>query len=254
MSGLKILAILGQLKHSRVDNTQTMIVANELSRDGVLYKKDVYFNILINLPAFILAILPVWVLIKKMDDFKEINECDAIVVSGKKMVRFARHIRHYMFPDTKIVQIKNPLCRIRKNDIIIREETSRSIFSGKNTIIINGILCEKIDDKIAEQECKKFEKITQMLKGKFIGVFIGKNMYGYKFTKENAEKFANIISKISNNMKMPLLIAVDGKISPDSTLALKNNLDCSYYFYEKKANTCNYCSPYYLCCIVCIHK
>ena len=82
MSGLKVLALLGQLKHSRVDNNQTMIIAKELSKNGILYKKEVFFNILINLPSFMLAVIPVWMLIKRMDDFKEINECDAIVVSG----------------------------------------------------------------------------------------------------------------------------------------------------------------------------
>ena len=47
MSGLKVLALFGQLKHSRIDNSQTEILANELAKEGVLYKKEIFFNILI---------------------------------------------------------------------------------------------------------------------------------------------------------------------------------------------------------------
>ena len=233
MSGLKVLALLGQLKHSRVDNNQTMIIAKELSKDGILYKKEVFFNILINLPSFMLSVIPVWMLIKRMDDFKEINECDAIVVSGKKMIRFARHIRHYMFPNTKIIQIRSPFCKIRQNDILIREATSKYVFTQKNTITINGLLCDKIDNEVADAESKKFDKIKQIFNGDYIGVFIGQDRTGHRFDPYSAEKFAKIISKIAYNMKMNLLICVDGKISKNSLEVFKKNLDCSYYFYEK---------------------
>lgn len=234
MSGLKVLALFGQLKHSRIDNSQTEILANELAKEGVLYKKEIFFNILINLPSFLLLFLPVWMLIKHMDDFREIDECDVIVVSGKKMIRFARHLRHYMFPATKIVQIGNPVCRIRKNDILVRQATSRFLFNGNNVIKVNGLLCKKIADKTAEYYSQKFDKIRNILKGEYIGVFIGGNKHRYKLTTEDAENLGKVISKISYNMKMPLLVNLEGKNSPASVSVLKNNLDCSYYFYEKK--------------------
>ncbi len=242
MSGLKVLALFGQLKHSRIDNEQTEVLALELSKNGgVLYRKKIFFNIFINLPSFILFVIPIWLLIKYMDDFRDIDECDVIVVSGKKMVRFARHIRHYMFPDVKIVQIGNPMCKIRKNDILIRQETSKFIYNGKNTIKVNGLICKKITEELGEEQSLKFDEIKKVLKGSFIGVFLGKNEYSYKLTVMNAIKFANTISKISNNMKMPLLIATDGKIDASSINSFKNNLNCSYYFYKKQKD--NYRNP-----------
>lgn len=239
MAGLKVLAILGQIKHSRVDNTQTMIIAEELAKGGVLYKKDVFFNMLINLPSFILSMIPVWLLVKHIDDFKDIEDCDVIVVSGKKMIRYARHIRKHMFPGTKIVQIGNPYCSIRKNDILIRQEGSKFILTCKNTIKINGLLCEKIQQETEEKECKRCEKITSMLKGPYIGVFIGGKSFSYHLTKQTAERFSRIVSKISYNMKMPLLILTDKKVSKDVIEVIKNNLDCSYYFYDAKKNVEN---------------
>ena len=235
VSGLKVLAIFGQLKHSRVDNTQTYVLSEELSKDGgTLYKKDVFFNMWISLPSFILSFIPVWLLIKHMDDFKDVEDCDVIVVSGKKMIRFARHIRHYMFPEAKIVQIGNPYCTIRKNDILLRQEGSKFLITCKNTIKINGLLCNKISKEIEEKECKKYDKIPTMIKGPYIGVFIGGKMFSYKLTVKNAINFANIISKISYNMKKPLLILTDKKVGKQVINAIKNNLNCSYYFYETK--------------------
>lgn len=234
MSGLKVLAIFGQLKHSRVDNEQTSVLSNYLSKDGgVLYKKNVFFNMFINLPSFVLSIIPVWLLIKKEDDFKDISgDVDVIVVSGKKMIRFARHIRKYMFPEAKIIQIGNPYCSIRKNDILLRQEGSKFILTCKNTIKINGLLCDKISQDIETRECKKYEKITTMIKGPYIGVFIGGNRFSYKITRKNAEEFAKIVSKISYNMNTPLLILTDPKVNKKIIETIKNNLDCSYYFYD----------------------
>ena len=182
MEGLKVLAIFGQLKHSRIDNSQTEIIASELAKNGVIYRKNVYFNMFINIPI-IRDILPIWLFIKLEEDFRDIKDCNVIVVSGRKMIRFAKHIRKHMFPTTKIVQIGNPYCSFSKNDILLRQETSRSVIACKNTIKINGLLCNKIDKEKAEEECKKFSKIIQMLKGEYISVFIGKNTYGYKFCK-----------------------------------------------------------------------
>jgi len=237
VSGLRVLALFGQMKHCRSDNEQTRIIATELANGGTLYKKEIFFNIFIRLPYFILSIIPVWLLIKHVDDFKDIEDCDVIVVSGKKMIKFAKHIRHYMFPNTKIVQIGNPVCAIRKNDILIRQETSRFIYTGKNTIKVNGLLCDKIDDTIYQENSEKFSKIKETLSGDFIGVFIGGDRYRYKFTVYNATAFAKLISKIAHNMQMSLLIAIDGKLNKETINALKQNLDCSYYFFEKQKNT-----------------
>ena len=239
MSGLRVLALFGQNKHSRIDNGQTEIVASELAKGGVLYRKDVFFNIFINLPSFLLYIIPVWMLIKHMDDFKDIDSCDAIVVSGKKMIRFARHLRHYMFPDTKIVQIGNPVCKIRKNDILIRQATSKFVFNGKNVLKVNGLLCKKIDTKFAEEKSQNFERVRNILKGEYIGVFIDVNKYFYTLTLDDVLNFAKIISCISYGMKMPLLIYIDGKMDSAKVDTLKKNLNCSYYFYEKQKDKDN---------------
>lgn len=232
---MKVLALFGQLKHNRVDNEQTRILSNALARDGKLYKREVFFNLLINLPNIILSILPIWLCVKHIDDFKDIDDCDIIVASGKKMIRYAKHLRKNAFPNAKIVQIGNPYCSIGKNDVLLRQNTSKFIFSCKNTITCRGLLCEKVSKEVADEECKKYEKIKQALNGDFIAVFIGGNKY-FNMSQYEAKQFAMQIDKISNSMQMPLLIVADTRVSKRIIEIIKNNLQCSYYFYSKANN------------------
>ena len=85
---------------------------------------------------------------------------------------------------------------------------------------MNGLLCKKIADKTAEYYSQKFDKIRNILKGEYIGIFIGGNGHRYKLTIEDAENLGKVISKISYNMKMPLLVNLEGKNSPASVSAL----------------------------------
>ena len=232
---MKVLALFGQIKHSRADNEQTKILSDALSRGGKLYKREVFFNVLIKLPNVILSILPVWLCVKHIDDFKDIEDCDVIVASGKKMIRYAKHLRKNAFPNAKIVQIGNPYCSIGKNDILLRQNTSKFVFSCKNTITCRGLLCDKISQEIADKECKKYAKIKQALNGDFIAVFIGGKKY-FNMSQSDAKQFAVQIDKISNSMRMPLLIATDNGISKRIIEIIKNHLQCSYYFYCKADN------------------
>ena len=232
---MKVLALFGQLSHSRVDNEQTRILSNALANNGTLYKREVFFNIFIKLPNIILSILPVWLCIKHIDDFKDIEDCDVIVASGKKMIRYAKHLRKNAFPNAKIVQIGNPYCSIAKNDILLRQNTSKFIFSCKNTITCRGLLCEKVSKEIADKECEKYDKIKQALNGEFIAVFIGGNRY-FRMSQYDAKQFAIQIDKISNLMCMPLLIVASTGVSKKVVEVIKNHLQCSYYFYNKADN------------------
>ena len=96
------------LIYSRIDNEQTLLIAEKLAKGGKMYKKSIYWNILINLPQFILFFIPVWLLIKHNDGFNDIERCDVIVTCGRKMVRYAKHLKKNCCPDAKIVQIGNP--------------------------------------------------------------------------------------------------------------------------------------------------
>ncbi len=233
MSGLKVLVLLGQLKHSRIDNGQATLFAEKLAKGGTLYTKNVYFNMFIKLPSFLLSIIPIWLMIKHIDDFKDISECDAIVVSGKKMIRYAKHLRKHAFPGTTIVQIGNPYCVIRKTDIVLRQSTSTFTLPYKKTIKYVGLLCKKVDKSIRQSECEKFKKIKNALNGELIGVFIGGNHLLYKITAESAKEFATTINRISYNTKMPLLIATETGVPSRIVNIIEKNLDCSYYFYNK---------------------
>ena len=98
-----------------------------------------------------------------------------------------------------------------------------------------GLLCEKVSKAVADEECKKYDKIKQALNGDFIAVFIGGNKY-FHMSKYDAMQFAIQIDKISNSMQMPLLIVADTRVSKKVIEIIKNNLQCSYYFYSKANN------------------
>ena len=126
MSNLHVIALFGQHQHSRLDNAQTLLVAEKLADGGILYQKNIYWNMLINLPRAILFFIPVWLLIKHNDGFKDIEQCDVIVTCGRKMVRYAKHLKKHCCPDAKIIQIGNPTCDLRGVDVLLRPIHSRN--------------------------------------------------------------------------------------------------------------------------------
>ncbi len=233
---MKVLVLLGQLKHSRVDNAQATIIAEELARGGELYKKEVYFNMFIRLPNFLLTFLPVWLLVKHIDDFKDVEDCDAIVVSGKKMIRYAKHLRKFAFPNARIVQIGNTHCPLAKTDILLKQATSKRVWPQKLKIDVNGLICNELDEKVALAETDRFKKIKSYLKGEFIGVFINGKSLMFDFLQDDVIAFAKTISRISYLMKMPLLIFSEKNVNKLAVKLIKENLDCSYYFYDKREN------------------
>ena len=239
MAGLSVLALFGQLKHSRVDNEQVEVLSNELSKGGVLYKKQVYFNALANIPKFLSMFIPVWLLVKHIDDFRDVENCDVIVVSGKKMIRYAKHIRRCSFPNAKVVQIGKSYYPLNNKDILLKQYTSRSFIPHKSVIEYNGLLCNPIDKELAEYESNKFIKIKNIFKCDLLGVFIDGRRFTYSVTKSEIEEFAKTINVISNNMKKPLLIYADKYVSKNAISLLKEKLDCSYYFYSKNDNPNN---------------
>ena len=239
MAGVNVLALLGQFKHSRIANEQTEILSAKLAEGGVLYKKQVFFNFLADIPRIFSIFIPVWLLIKHIDDFNDIDNCDVIVVSGKNMIRYAKHIRKTSFPNAKIVQIGKTYHRLQKQDILLRQYTSRFIPHYTNTIVYNGLISKEVNKEIANAECNKFIKIREIFKGNVISVFIDGKRYTYNLTKSEIEEFAKNISIISNNMKKPLLIYADKNVNKNTISLLKENLDCSYYFYSKRDNPYN---------------
>ena len=239
MKKVKVLALLGQWKHSRADNEQTLTLSREIAKDGVLYEKSIYFNFLINLPPFLLSFIPIWLMIKHNEGFTDIDTCDIIVTSGRKMIRYAKHLKKYAFPEAKIVQIGKSYCSNRNIDIFLLPEHCKTVLEYKNLIRYRGLLCEKLNQQLAKSESGRFSSIKDTLKGPFIGVFIGNDTIKYKMSSLSAIDFSRIINNISHNMNMPLLIATDEKVSKSIINKIKENLDCSYYFYEKKLNPLN---------------
>ena len=235
MSNLHIIALFGQHQHSRLDNAQTLLVAEKLAQGGVLYKKNIYWNMLINLPRVILFFIPVWLLIKHNDGFKDIEQCDAIVTCGRKMIRYAKHLKKHCCPDAKIIQIGNPTCDLRGVDVLLRPIHSRNI-PHKNVINYRGYLSKPLEKEAFELADAKFSKIKEALFGPYISVFIGGNTALYKMTPAIAEDFGKTINTISNNMRMPLLICVDANVPEKIVDIFKQQLNCSYYFYYKKLN------------------
>lgn len=236
MAGLHVIALLGYHQHSRIDNAQTLLIAEKLAKGGKLYQKSIYWNILINLPRFVLFFVPVWLLVKHNDGFTDIEQCDVIVTCGRKMVRYARHLKKYCCPDAKIVQIGNPYCDLKGVDVLLRPKHGRNLVPFKNVIRYRGYLCDPVNKEVAQEVEDKFLNIKNALQAPYISVFVGGNTARYKMTPEIAEKFCKQINDISHNMNMPLLICVDERVYDKTVEAMKKQLDCSYYFYCKKYN------------------
>lgn len=235
---IDVIALLGQFTHSRRDNEQTLAVAKALAKNGTLYQKSVFFNILIYLPSFILFFIPIWLLIKHNDGFTDVEHCDAIVVSGRKMIRYAKHIKKNAFTNAKIIQIGDPRYSV-KVDVLLKPEHGKFLAFCKNVVKYRGHFCEKVDYNLLKQECERFGNIQNALKGPFIGVFIGERKYSFKMIPSVIEEFAKAINNISHNMKMPLLIATRENTPKIVSEILKKNLDCSYYFYDFNNNPSN---------------
>ncbi len=236
MSNLHIIALLGYHNHSRIDNAQTLLIAEKLSNGGKLYKKSIYWNILINLPRAVLFFLPVWLLVKHNDGFEDIEKCDAIVVCGRKMVRYAKHLKKNCCPDARIIQIGNPFCDLNGVNVLLRPKHGRNLIPFKNEIRYRGYLCEPVDKEIFKFSDGKFSKIRETLQGPYISVFVGGNTTTYKMTSKIADEFSKTINNISHSKNMPLLISVDKNVPEKVVNIMKKNLDCSYYFYYKKTN------------------
>ena len=175
MSSLHIIALFGQHQHSRLDNSQTLLVAEKLAEGGVLYKKNIYWNILINLPRIVLFFIPVWLLIKHNDGFGDVERCDAIVTCGKKMVRYAKHLKKHCCPDAKIIQIGNPYCNLRGVDVLLRAQHYKNI-PHENVINYRGFLSKPLEKEAFDFADEKFGKIKEALCGPYISVFIGGNL------------------------------------------------------------------------------
>ena len=236
MSDLHVIALLGFHNHSRIDNAQTLLIAEKLAKGGKMYKKSIYWNVLINLPQFILFFIPVWLLIKHNDGFTDIERCDVIVTCGRKMVRYAKHLKKNCCPDAKIVQIGNPYCDLRGVDVLLRPNHGNNVVPFKNVIRYRGYICEPVDRDVFKFSDAKFSKIKEALAGPYIFVFVGGNTATYKMTPEIADNFSKTINNIAHSKKMSLLINVDERVPQKCVDIMKKNLDCSYYFYYKKTN------------------
>ncbi|MEN9782178.1 MAG: hypothetical protein RL208_328 [Pseudomonadota bacterium] len=243
VDNVKKLDVIALLTNSNSNNVQTTTIAKALTRGGNLYQRNVYFNSIANLPSFLTALFPVWLTINKNDGFNDINHCDIIVTCGRRSVRYAKHIRKHLFKNAKIVQILKPGSLISSNDVVLLPAHDKSILKSSNIIRFNGAICEKIDDEILTKTAENFSNIKEMLRGPFIGVFVGGTSKHFKFTKSLAEEFARRVNVVSKNMKMPLLISTSRRTPVDVIEIIKANLDCEYYLYNYNENPKN--NPYY---------
>lgn len=191
MAWLHVIALLGYYQHGRIDNAQTLLVAEKLAKWGKLYQKSVHWNILINLPRFILFFVPVWLLVKHNDGFTDIEQCDVIVTCGRKMVRYTRHLKKYYYHDVKIVQIGNPYCALKGVNVLLRPKHGRNLVPFKNVIRYRGYLCDPVSKEVAQEVDDKFLNIKNALQAPYISVFVGGNTARYKMTPKLLKSFAS---------------------------------------------------------------
>ena len=232
----KKLNILTLLTDRKSNNVQILSIAKALIKhiDCNIYKRSVFFNILSVLPNFLLLFVPVWLTIKKNDGFNEVEDCDIIITCGRRSYNYAKHLKHSFFNTAKIIQILKPEHLFTKDiDVMLLPEHDKCFFKHKHLIRYRGSLCDKISDEKLTIEMNKFPQIKEMFANqKLIFVTIGGSSKHFHFSESLAEEFTRRINLISKNMNMPLLISTSRRTSEKIVNIIKDNLDCSYYFYN----------------------
>jgi len=120
---------------------------------------------------------------------------DILIATGRQTVALTLAIKKAN-PSTLTVQIQNPTINLERFDVVIAPAHDR--LTGDNVIstagALHGVTAQKLDDAGI-----MFASRYAALKKPLIGVLIGGTNKKYRFTKENAERFASLLKKAAQN-------------------------------------------------------
>jgi mitochondrial fission protein ELM1 len=145
---------------------------------------------------------------------------DILIATGRQTVTLALAIKQAN-PSTLTVQIQNPTVDLKRFDIVIAPAHDR--LTGDNVVstagALHGVTPQKLEDAgIA------FTARYAGLKKPIIGVLIGGTNKKYRFTKENAERFASLLKEASQNSGGSLAITPSRRTGEENLQIIESAL------------------------------
>jgi mitochondrial fission protein ELM1 len=227
---LNILALLGERKS---DNNQIMAIASMLANGGVVYKKKVFFNFLIKLPNILSFLLPVWLTIKKSDNFTDIERCDVIVTCGRRSIRYAKHLKQN-FTGAKLIQILHPEHSLKDIDLVLYPEHDEKYTkeSKKKLLTFKGAIINNFEQQEVESSVNFYKEKIENLKSPLISVFVGGSSRHFHFKKELIAEFTRRLNEVAKQMNATLLITTSRRTDKDFVRYVKKNLFCDFFLFD----------------------
>ncbi len=215
---------------------QSIALAEAIGFEYELIK--VNYNYFSKLPNFLLRFFPIHldkISCKKCYDY--IDNCNYfprfIISSGRRTAPIALWLKKY-FILSKIIQIMQPEINYNKFDFIILPKHDKiKNFKFKNLITTIGAL-NRINDKIIDEEQKKFTSFFDKINKKIVVLLIGGNSKDNSYDPNSIANLCQQVSTIINNNNY-FLVALN---SPRTTFEIDqiiiNNLNCEHVFLEYK--------------------
>ncbi|MDA0902391.1 MAG: ELM1/GtrOC1 family putative glycosyltransferase, partial [Proteobacteria bacterium] len=100
----------------------------------------------------------------------------------------------------------------------------------------------RVDGGLLEKEYQKFSDDLEGFNSPKIALLVGGSSKEGQFDVQIAKQLAKTASQITNNMKGNLLVTTSRRTGLEVTKQLKNNLDCSNFFFEWQEGKTN---PYF---------
>ncbi len=214
--------------------SQSIGLAEELGFDYKIIKLD--YSFFSALPNCFLQSSPLRISAELRKEFKNLDHLPSLVISaGRRSAPIALYLKKISKNQTKIVQIMRPNLSLEKFDFVIlpqHDEVDETRFS--NVISSIGSLT-KTDENLIAREQEKFSSWFDKINKTKIAVLLGGSSDKTKFTKNSAEKLAEISSKLANKMNATLLVLNSRRTSTELTEAMKSNLKCDFKFFDWNA-------------------
>lgn len=223
------------LADNRTGNvSQSIAIADEL---GINYeKKYIEYNFLSILPNCLLAIRPIHITKKSLDNLNAEILPDIVIASGRRLAPVALYLKKKAKNNLKVIQIMRPICNHNRFDLVILPQHDQ--FSGISPNIVRVIGALSNIKKRTDESSKDFQKNYPNIKN-FIAVLVGGNNKSYKFSLESIHAFYNILLNISINNKLPLFISFSRRTPDLLKNILKKNFHSPNIIYDHEDNIPN---------------
>ena len=145
---------------------------------------------------------------------------DILIATGRQTVALALAIKKAN-PSTLTVQIQNPTVDLNRFDVVIAPAHDR--LTGDNVVstagALHGVTSQRLDDARLEFAARYTD-----LKKPLIGVLIGGTNKKFRFTKENAERFASYLKDAAHNSGGGLAITPSRRTGEENLQIISNAL------------------------------